>query len=227
MSDLISIEPLTGSDKELAALQEVFESVPSYTQKLTGEAPGPTCAKDYFEKELPEGVDQEQRLFYAIYFNHDIIGCFDLIKDYPEEKLATLNLLVINYEVHGAGLGSEAYKDIEKIVREWEGYQKIRIPLVKALDSVMPFWRKMGFRKTSENSPYEVGSVKSKTVILEKNLNRNQGGHSPHKNNNNRKGKYSNKRNNNRRPNSGAGRHNQNNSSNQKTPAMSSEGGES
>lgn len=227
MSDLISVERLTGSDKELASLQKVLETIPSYSIKLTGEEPSQTLAKEYFEKELPEGVEAENRFFYGIYFNHDMIGCFDLIKSYPDEKLATLNFLVIAYDVQGAGLGSEAYKEIEKMVREWEEFQKIRIPFVKTLDSVMPFWRKMGFRKTSENMPYENGTVKSKTVILEKNLNKSHNNNNNNNNksgHNNRKGKYSNNRkNNNRRPHSG-GRHHQ---SSQKTPAMANEGGES
>ena len=230
MSDLISIQPLEGSDKELAALQKVFESIPSYSQKLTGDDPSKTYAKEHFDKKPPEGVDPEKRFFYAIYFNHDMIGCFELIKDYPEEKLATLDHLVISYDVQGAGLGSEAYKEIEKIVREWEGYQKIRIPFVKTLESVMPFWRKMGYRKTSENSPYEVGTVKSKTVILEKNLNRSHPANNNNntKNSNNRRPKYSNKKQSNRRPHSGGGRNHQNNNQNsQKAPATSTEGGES
>lgn len=216
MSDLIYLERFTGTDDELKSLQRIFMSIPSYAQKLTGQAPTEDYAKEILNKELPEGALAENRYFYGIYFNHDMVGCFDLIKSYPDEKSATLNLLVLDYEIHGAGLGSEAFKEIEKMVRDWQGFQRIRIPFVRTLDQVMPFWRKMGFRRTNETTPYEYGEVRSKCVILDKNLNRSAPTHTNNhqsknqpNNSNNKRGKFSRPRN------SGGGQRRQNNNRSQ------------
>lgn len=170
MSDLISIERLTGSKDELQALQTVLASVPSYSVKTTGEDPTKTMAKDLFERILPEGFTAENRYLYGIYFNHKMIGCMDLMRSYPDEKTVTMTMLLISDDVQGAGLGSEAYKEAEVLIKEWKDFNRLRLEMVRTLEQVMPFWRKMGFRKTNETLNYEVGSVKSRTVVLEKNL---------------------------------------------------------
>lgn len=170
MSDLISFERMTGSKDELKALQEVLASVPSFSVKTTGEEPTAKMAKEIYDRQLPEGVPAENRFLFGVYFNHKMIGCLDMIKSYPDDKTVTLSLLLISDDVQGAGLGSEAFKEAETMVKEWKDFTRLRCEMVRTLDQVMPFWRKMGFRKTNESIPYEVGSVKSRCVVLEKNL---------------------------------------------------------
>lgn len=170
MSDLISFERMTGSKEELLALQEVLASVPSFSVKTTGEEPTDKMAKEIFERKLPEGVSEENRFLFGVYFNHKMIGCLDMIKSYPDDKTVTLALLLISDDVQGAGLGSEAFKEAESMIKEWKDFTRLRLEMVRTLDQVMPFWRKMGFRKTNESIPYDVGSVKSRSVVLEKSL---------------------------------------------------------
>jgi hypothetical protein len=61
-------------------------------------------------------------------------------------------------------------KDIEKQIRSWEGCERIRIGILRTNDFVQNFWRKMGFRKISDSTNYESGSLKTKIFFMEKSL---------------------------------------------------------
>lgn len=169
MSELISFKELTGEPEELKALQELLNSVPDYTRRCRAEEQGP-CTPAELMQQIPEGVAPEQKKLYGIYFNHRMIGCLDMIKGYPDAKTTFVGTLLIAEDVQGAGLGSEAFKECEKMIRSEEAFDRIRIGVMRTNDFVQNFWRKMGFRKTGDSQNFEAGSLKTKIFFMEKSL---------------------------------------------------------
>lgn len=169
MSDLISFKEITGDPAELKELQTVLNSVPDFTRRSRGDEQGPANAEEVF-RQVPEGIAPEFKVVYGLYFNHRMVGYIDIIKGYPDDRTAFIGNLVIAEDVQGAGLGSEAMKDIEKQIRTWEGCERIRIGILRTNDFVQNFWRKMGFRKISDSAHYESGSLKTKIFFMEKSL---------------------------------------------------------
>lgn len=169
MSELITFTKLTGKPEEMEALAAVLNSVPDYTRRCRGEEQGPMAPSELLEK-LPEGFDPELKTVFGIYFNHRMVGCLDVLRGFPDAKTALIGVLLISEDVQGAGLGSEAFKEIEKEIRTWEGIEKIRIGILRSNDFVQNFWRKMGFRKMGETQPYESGSLRTKMFFMERSL---------------------------------------------------------
>jgi RimJ/RimL family protein N-acetyltransferase len=169
MSELISFKELTGEPEELTALQELLNNVPDYTRRCRAEEQG-ACTPAELMQQIPEGVAPEQKKLYGIFFNHRMIGCLDLVKGYPDAKTAFVGILLIAEDVQGAGLGSEAFKECEKMIRSEEGFDRIRIGVMRTNDFVQNFWRKMGFRKTGDSQNFEAGSLRTKIFFMEKSL---------------------------------------------------------
>lgn len=169
MSELISFKELSGEPDEMGALQDLLNLVPDFTRRCRGEEQGPLTPAELLQQ-VPEGVKPENRVVYGIYFNHRMVGCMDVIKGHPDERTVLVGVLLIAEDVQGAGLGSEAFKELEKMVRGWEGFDRIRIGILRSNDFVQNFWRKMGFRKTGESQNYESGSLRTKIFYMDKSL---------------------------------------------------------
>jgi ribosomal protein S18 acetylase RimI-like enzyme len=81
-----------------------------------------------------------------------------------------LGLLLLDQAHQGRGLGRATYLALENFLRSWAGIHTIRIGVVMTNEAVLPFWKSLGFKETGFRKPYHDGSVKSETIILEKQL---------------------------------------------------------
>jgi GNAT superfamily N-acetyltransferase len=105
-----------------------------------------------------------------VYLDSELVGCADLLRGYPDQKTATLGLLLLSEQHQHRGLGVQAYSESEKVARSWPEVPVIRGTVIATNAIVLPFWRKMGFGDKGIRTPYRSGEVFSENIELEKSL---------------------------------------------------------
>ena len=165
----ISIRQLHGDPEEMAELQRVIEAAPTYAELITGVPPGLADAQSTYSV-LPEGKAYDDKFVFGVYRGATMVGCADLIRDYPDRGTALLGLLLIAEPYQGQGIGRVAYQQLEAFIRSWNTCSRVRIGVVRTNERVLPFWSKLGFVPSGETKPYRYDHVVSETIILTKSL---------------------------------------------------------
>lgn len=163
----VTLRLLGGEPAEMAALQRVIEEAPAYAERVTGAPPGPADAQSTWTV-LPEGKTYDDKFVFGILREGEMVGCVDLVRGWPDPGTAMLGLLLVSESHRGEGIGREAYRLVEEVVRGWGTCQRVRIGVVRTNARVLPFWTGLGFEPTGEVKPYRYATVESETVILEK-----------------------------------------------------------
>lgn len=159
---------LLGGDDE-ASLQRVLEAAPAYALAVTGALPAPTDARDTLS-DLPPGSARADKSVLGVEADGHLVGCIDLVRGYPNPSTVFLGLLILDEAHQSRGLGGATYAAAESLVREWGGFDRIRLAVVRTNDSVVGFWERMGFRATGEVKPYHAGTFTSECMLFEKQL---------------------------------------------------------
>jgi GNAT superfamily N-acetyltransferase len=167
METEIQIRELRGEPDEMAELQRVLEGAPDYFERITGSPPGRVEAQSNYTH-LPDGKGYEDKFVYGVFRNDDMVGCADVIRGYPTDETAQIGFLLIAEAYQRQGIGRAAYQQIEEQCRSWPGIERVRIGVVETNAMVIPFWEKMGFRRTGETRPYRYGPVHSTAIIFER-----------------------------------------------------------
>jgi GNAT superfamily N-acetyltransferase len=165
---VITLRLLVGERDEMLALQRVLEDASTYAERVTGAPPGPADAQSTYSA-LPEGKGYEDKFVFGVYEGEEMVGCADVIRDWPRAGTAHIGLLLIAERHHGRGHGRAAYHAIQQEVQTW-GARRVRIGVVRTNEHVLPFWKKLGFAPTGEVKPYRYGPVVSEVLILEKGI---------------------------------------------------------
>jgi RimJ/RimL family protein N-acetyltransferase len=165
----IELRQLSGESREMADLQRVLEQAPRYAQLVKGSPPGRTEAQSTFTM-LPDGKTYGDKFVFGAYFSSQMIGCIDVIRGYPRPNTATIGLLLIAEGFQRKGIGSEAYRSLEAVIRSWGTCTTARIGVIATNSQVLPFWESLGFVPTGERKTYEYGSIHSEIIILSKDL---------------------------------------------------------
>ena len=149
-------------ENDVDNLQKILMAAPGYHLLIKGSLPSPDAAlKDL--KELPPGKTAEDKYFYGIKHSGQFVGCFDLVRDFPESKTAYIGLLLFVESEQGKSYGVQALQHIKKMAEKW-GCSSIRLAVMENNRRALAFWRREGFvelfRKRSEK-------YSSNTIIME------------------------------------------------------------
>ena len=151
----------------MIALQRVFASAPEYCSRAIGHIPD---LSEMRATSLPGGKTPQDQYFFAIYLDHEMIGCADILRGYPTEDIAYLGLLLLSEKYQRMGLGAQAFAELERIALSWPGISTIRGAIMRSNDIVVPFWEKMGLVDTGIRRPWKTDEVVSESMIFEKKL---------------------------------------------------------
>lgn len=157
--------------RDVAALQELLESAPDYTRRITGHDPGPSDAREVLSAR-PPGLDRVRKLAIGLWSAHDaLVGFADVLRGWPRAEVAHLGLLVVHGAHRGSGLGRTLHDAVVEQAVTWEGIDTLRLGIVATNAQVAePFWRSCGYAPTGEVKPYAAGTVTSSTAIWERSL---------------------------------------------------------
>jgi RimJ/RimL family protein N-acetyltransferase len=163
----VSLKLLQGTAEEIEQLQRVLDLAPTYSMLLTGAPAHPQDAHRAFSA-LPPNKTYEDKFLYGIYLEQRMIGCIDVIREFPSESTTHIGLLLIEESLHRRGYGQAAHALLEAVVKSWIQFRMLRIGVVRTNEIALEFWHQLGYVETGEVRPYNHAPIHSETVILER-----------------------------------------------------------
>jgi ribosomal protein S18 acetylase RimI-like enzyme len=158
-------------ERDVDALQELLESDPGYTERVTGYPPGPSDALSTLLMR-PEGLDEESKVVFGGFEGGELVSVLDVLRGYPTRERAFLGLLVVRGDRQGEGLGRMTVEALAGAVAEnWPEITRLRLAVVETNAHVAQgFWERLGFEPTGEEKPYRYDRLESTSRLWERDL---------------------------------------------------------
>jgi len=150
-------------------LQQLLESVPDYSERVTGYPPGPSDALSVLTM-VPDGFDPAGKRAIGLWDGDQLVGFADVLIGYPDQETAFIGLLVTAGGRHRKGLGRTLHEAVvERARQECGAGGRLRLAIVdtNALEAE-PFWRAMGYQPTGEVRPYRYDNLESQTRLWQR-----------------------------------------------------------
>jgi ribosomal protein S18 acetylase RimI-like enzyme len=163
----LQIKRLEGKQDEVRIVQQILEEAPQYSINVSGGHPDQESGAEVF-RAIPPKLEYKDKHVLGVYKESFPIGVIDLLIGYPAKEKAFIGLLLISEKHQKKGIGTQAYSELEKYIRQYPSIQTVRLSVVESNGWVLKFWEEMGFAKTGETRPYENKTVRSTAVLLEK-----------------------------------------------------------
>ncbi|MFD3405012.1 GNAT family N-acetyltransferase [Kribbella sp. NPDC058693] len=167
--DELVLRPIAPGDVD--ALQELIESDPGYTERITGYPPGPADAQSLLLMR-PEDLPEESKVVLGVFAADQLVAVVDLLKGFPNDQTAFIGLLEVHAKHQGLGYGRTAYELVERYVGTTRPeIRTLRLAVVDTNAQVATgFWLGQGFEPTGEERPYRYDKLESVARLFEKPL---------------------------------------------------------
>jgi GNAT superfamily N-acetyltransferase len=157
-------------EDDVGDLQELLESDPCYTERITGYAPGPSDALSVLIGR-PEGLQADHKFGFGLWDAGRLLAFADVLRGHPNESTAYIGLLIVHGRRHGKGLGRALHHYILQRCPEWPGIETLRLGVVATnAETAEPFWRALGYEPTGETRPYRYDKLESTVDLWERRL---------------------------------------------------------
>ncbi len=163
------LRPIEPGDVD--ALQELIESDPGYTERITGYPPGPADAQSLLMMR-PEGLTEDAKLVLGAFVANRLVAVVDLLRGYPNDHTAFIGLLQVHWNHQGLGYGGATYEEVQRYVEtSWPEVRTLRLAIVDTNARIATgFWLRQGFAPTGEERPYRYDKLESTARLYEKPL---------------------------------------------------------
>lgn len=111
-------------------LQKILEAAPKYHILVEGGLPGPDAAMEALH-ELPPDKSSDDKYLFGMQHSGRLIGCFDIVRGYPDSKIAFIGLLLFVESEQGKSHRVEALQYIECLAGQW-GCTSLRIAVIES-----------------------------------------------------------------------------------------------
>jgi len=140
----IAIRVLNGEDRrDCRDLQTVFDESPGYSYAVSGKPPSPTSAEETFAA-LPPHNHKADKYVFGFYLENTVIGCADLIRDYPKLGITWIGLLLFSEKHQGKSYGQAALSGIIDTAVKWES-KFLRLAVIDTNSRALKFWERQQF----------------------------------------------------------------------------------
>jgi diamine N-acetyltransferase len=131
------------SEKDVKILQTIYMAAPGYFLLLEGMLPESDAALKEL-KEVPPGKSERDKFFYGVQLSGKYIGCFDLIRNYPDSKTAFIGLLLLIESEQNKSYGVQVLQYIISLAKQW-GCTSLRLGVIEKNQGALAFWKREGF----------------------------------------------------------------------------------
>ncbi|MFI5691943.1 GNAT family N-acetyltransferase [Kribbella sp. NPDC051586] len=161
---------------DVDALQELVESDPGYTERITGYPPGASDAQSLLMMR-PEGLPEESKVVLGAFAADRLVAVVDVLRGFPNDHTAFIGLLEVHAKYQGLGCGGTTYGLVERYVGStWREIRTLRLAVVDTNAQVATgFWERQGFEPTGEERPYRYDKLESVARLYEKPLPQESG----------------------------------------------------
>ncbi len=169
------LRPITPADVD--ALQELIESDPGYTERITGYPPGSSDAQSLLMMR-PEHLFEDAKLVLGAFQDDRLVAVADLLRGYPNDHTAFIGLPEVHWNHQGLGLGKATYELVQRYVEtSWNEVRTLRLAVVDTNAHIATgFWLRQGFEPTGEERPYQYDKLESTARLYEKQLREQRAG---------------------------------------------------
>lgn len=133
------------SKEEESLLQDLCERCQDYFE-LAQDSPARSNEAAEIFTMLPPGKNYADKHVLGI-FNHvgnNLIGVIDIVRDFPEQNIWIIGLMMLDPAYRKRGLGKEIYESLSQFCRENKA-NEIEIGVLQGNTKGLNFWQKLGF----------------------------------------------------------------------------------
>ena len=148
-------------------LQVLLETVPDYSQRVTGLPPGASDALSTL-LQVPPDFDASGKRDIAAWDDGLMVAFADFLLGYPDESYVFLGLLVVRADRQRCGAGRRLHDVVIQRVVQESAATRLRLGIVETnADQAEPFWRALGYEPTGEVKPYRYDNLNSTVALWE------------------------------------------------------------
>jgi RimJ/RimL family protein N-acetyltransferase len=171
VAHIISLLPLD-TEYHAAALQAVYAATPHYWEMYGLD--GPPAAQA--QRDLAAANETPGRYLVGIVKRLDeqdpasgaeLIGLVDLRLGWPEERIATIGMLMVAEPYQRQGIGAQAWSLLAPWLAASAQMQRARLSIEQFNLKALKFWEKLGFRLTGDSDRVRIGDQFVRHLYLE------------------------------------------------------------
>jgi GNAT superfamily N-acetyltransferase len=102
---------------------------------------------------LPADAGGEQKYLWALHRGATMVGCLDVLRQWPTRSTLSIGLLMIHPAFRGQGLGQAALTQLRARTRAWSAVRRWRVAVVESQAQARAFWRGKGYAETGQRHP--------------------------------------------------------------------------
>jgi GNAT superfamily N-acetyltransferase len=153
---------------DVDALQTLLESVPSYSERVTGYPPGPSDALSALIS-LPPALDPSRKESIGLWEGDELVAFADVLIGHPGPETAYIGLLIVREGHHGRGLGRALHDAVLARTLTHRAITTMRLGIIDTVASeAEPFWRALGYVPTGERRAYRYDQLSSAVAMWER-----------------------------------------------------------
>lgn len=147
-----------------SSLQDLHNRCNDYSLIVNGKIP-----EDEAEKTLtglPSAKSKDDKYVIGVFGEEaELVAALDLIKDYPEEKVWWIGLLMIDPDMRGHGLGRIIFNALKEWITQFN-VEEIRLGVVERNEKAIKFWTKLGFSIIEKRPPVKFGLTEQSVIVM-------------------------------------------------------------
>ena len=142
--------------EDMPDLQALLERSADFFYLIEGQPPGPDAARS-LEIEGPPGWSLKKKILIGVKDqNSSLIAIIEGMRDYPEDGIFWIGLLLIDPFKRSQGLGERIMNGFEGWARA-QGARQVRLGVADVNRKAMRFWQRIGFELVSKTGPTFLG----------------------------------------------------------------------
>jgi len=119
---------------------------------------------------LPPNKQSQDKFVLGIFYQDELIGIIDLVRDFPIIGQWIIGLLLLKKKERGKGLGKLVHNALSEIVLKSTG-DSLRIGVIKENINGFNFWKNLSYKKVKE-CDMEMGNKINKVYVMVLKLNK-------------------------------------------------------
>lgn len=137
------------SERDIGSAQKLCEQCTDYFLLHEGAAAPATAAKEIFDA-LPPGKTRKDKFVFGVEkADGALVGLVDLVRDFPENGVWMLGLMLLAPEERSKGTGKATHEALA-LWSKALGAKSLRIGVIEENKKGARFWDSLGYRKQKE-----------------------------------------------------------------------------
>jgi GNAT superfamily N-acetyltransferase len=150
-------------------LQRLFDRCPDYAELVEGKDVSPTAAQELFQALPPGGSFFDKRIIGMFGREGEIIGVLEAARNYPEENIWWIGLLLLAPDVRNQGVGRKTVKEVVGQA-ESQGVRSVMLGVVEDNRLAFRFWSNNGFDLVRKTEPRLFGKKIQSVFVMQRRI---------------------------------------------------------